>query len=110
MRKDYATYTIAVIIFIVVIGFIAAIAGLVIANESNRISSGVIVDKDYDPGYSYSGAQAASGSMATYRHYSRPAKYQFCIEGEKDGKNVRYWFDVTPEEYNKYTVGDSYSK
>lgn len=110
MRKDYATYTIAAIIFIVVIGFIAAIAGVCIVNEQNRISSGVIVDKDYDPGYSYSGAQASSGSMATYQHYSRQAKYQFCIEGDKNGGTVRYWFDVTPEEYDKYSVGDAYSK
>lgn len=48
--------------------------------------------------------------MVHYERYNRPPQYQFCIEGEKDGKTVRYWFDVTPAEYDKYNIGDTYFK
>ncbi len=110
MRRDYTTSIFAAIIFIVALGVIAAIFGLEIANARNRISSGIIVDKEYDPGFSRSSAQMNSEGMGYYDRYSRPPQYQFCIEGEKDGEIVRYWFDVTPEEYGKYNVGDPYSR
>ena len=109
MRRDY-TGVIAAIIIIVVVGIIAAVVGLGIANERNRISSGVIVDKEYHPGYNHSSARTDSDGKAYYERDNRPPQYLFCIEGEKDGETVRYWFDVTPIEYDKYNVGDTYSK
>ncbi len=109
MRRDY-TYTFAVIVLVIAIGFIVAVVGLCITNESNRISSGVIVDKEYDPGYNHSSARTDSDGMVHYERYNRPPQYQFCIEGEKDGETVRYWLDVTPLEYDKYNIGDTYSK
>lgn len=109
MRRDY-TGVIDAIIIIVVVVIIAAVVGFGIANERNRISSGVIVDKEYDPGYNHSSARTDSDGMVHYERYNRPPQYQFCIEGEKDGKTVRYWFDVTPAEYDKYNIGDTYFK
>lgn len=109
MRRDY-TSVIAAIIIIVVVGIIAAAIGFEIANERNRISSGMIVDKEYDPGYDHSSARTDSDGIAHYERYNRPPQYRFCIEGEKDGKTVRYWFDVTPSEYDKYNIGDTYFK
>ncbi len=82
---------------IVLLCVLVACFGVLIANEMNSITSGIIVAKDYNP--------------VTIRMYRLgPPQYQFCIEGEKDGEIVKYWFDVTPEEYGKYNVGDPYPR
>lgn len=93
MRRDLPF----LIFFIVAFCVLVACFGVLIANEMSSITSGIIVAKDYNP--------------VTIRIYHLgPPKYQFCIEGEKDGEIVQYWFDVTPEEYGKYNVGDPYSR
>lgn len=37
-------------------------------------------------------------------------KYWFVIENEKDGETVKYGFEVTKEEYEKYKIGDFYER
>ena len=76
-----------------------------IQNASNEIDCGVIVDTDYDSGYTYFSSSKNGGYMQSY-----PDTYTFTIEGEKDGKTVRYSFEVTEQEYNSYKIGDWYER
>ena len=103
---DKTTILCIVIIAIAVAGFVLSIiAG--VANSANRISEGVLVDKHYSPAYTtttYTGS--GNNRRAVPRYHS--AKYRFTIEGEKNGETVRYTFDVTESEYDRYKVGDYY--
>ncbi len=86
-----------------VIVMFTAILGGAIENESNRIDSGVIVDKDMDAGGTYYSSDKNGGQM-----YSYPPSYSFTIRGEKDGEVVEYTFEVAAEEYAAYKIGDQY--
>ena len=80
-----------IIVVIIIVAVLALVICGAIINESNKISSGRIVSKDYYPNRD-------------------PARYILTISGVKDGKEVEYSFDVTPFEYNSYAVGDWYPK
>ena len=69
------------------------------------IDAGVIVNRYIDSGYSYASTSKSGGHYANY-----PTEYYFVIEGEKDGVTVRYKFEVTAEEYEKYRIGDYYER
>ena len=98
MRSEFhITESITVlIIFAMIILIGAVIAGMVI-NEANRLSEGIIVDKQFSP------ARFIDGS-----YYS--STYRFTIAGEKGGKSVRYSFSVTKDEYDRYKIGDWYKR
>ncbi len=102
---DFAFWFLISIIVLLIAVFIVAD----LYNEGNRITSGIIVDKEYNTAYGYSSGNANSSTFR-YDQYYRPAEYRFCIEGEKDGKLVKYWFDVPKEEYAQYQVGDFYTR
>lgn len=93
--------------FVFLLIAIVIIVGL--HNERNRINSGIIVDKEYNAPYAHFSWNESDGTFRYDQHY-RPANCRFCIEGEKDGKLVRYWFDVPEEEYAQYQVGDFYTR
>lgn len=104
-KLDFAVwFMITVIVLLIAALFVADLY-----NEGNRITSGVIVDKEYNTAYGYSSGHS-SGRTYRYDQSYWPAEYRFCIEGEKDGKLVRYWFDVPEEEYVQYQVGDFYTR
>lgn len=109
MKMDH-TGIIVGIIFAVVLSIIVCSIGWYFVNEGNRISSGVIVDKEYYPGHNYSSAHTDANGRTNYTRDNRPPQYQFCIEGEKNGEIVRYWFDVTADEYSQYRIGDTYER
>lgn len=92
------TVTVTVIVFV-------AIIAMGISNESQKIDEGVIIDKQYHPGYIHS---SHSSNQTVVQ--SVPPRYVFTIEGEKNGEIVQYYFEVTPEEYNKYQLGDWYER
>ena len=94
------------VLFIAVVVFLigAVIFGSIL-NASNIIECGVIVDKTYDSGYTYFSSNKSDGHMHSY-----PDRYTFTIEGEKDGETVRYTFEVTEQEYNRYKIGDWYER
>ena len=89
-------------VFVFLIG--AVISGSIL-NASNGIECGVIVDTNYGSGFTYFSSSKSGGHMHSY-----PDKYTFTIEGEKDGKTVRYTFEVTEQEYNRYKIGDWYER
>lgn len=99
-----------VLIIVVFCIFAAVIAGFVYAitwgidNEANRITQGVVIDKDFNAGYTSTSGSKDSG-ISIYHH---PASYNLLIEGRKDGQVVQYWKEVTAEEYAKYNIGDYY--
>lgn len=97
------------IVCVVIIAFLVLIIGGAISsnieNANNRIDAGVIVNRYIDSGYSYASTSKSGGHYANY-----PTEYYFVIEGEKDGVTVRYKFEVTAEEYEKYRIGDYYER
>ena len=38
------------------------------------------------------------------------AAYRFTIAGEKNGRSVQYTFSVTEDEYDRYKIGDWYTR
>lgn len=88
-----------------VIVMVTAILGGSIENESNRIDSGVIVDKHMDAGRTYYSSDKNGGHICSY-----PPSYSFTIRGEKDGEVVEYTFEVSAEEYGAYKIGEVYHR
>lgn len=78
-------------------------------NESNRISEGIVIDKDYNSAYTQIIHRTVNDITVPYTIY-HPESYQLQIQGEKDGEIVSYWFDCTVEEYHEYNIGDYYKK
>ena len=101
-----------VLVILVACIFIACVAGVVYAikwnidNEANRITEGVVIDKDYDPARVSSSYTKETGA---HTHYY-PERYRLLLEGRKDGESVQYWKEVTAEEYAAHNIGDYYGK
>lgn len=93
------------IAFAVCILFMVALLCGAFINATNEIDAGIIVDKMYDAGGAYFSADKHGG-----RYYDTPPSYRFTIEGEKNGKTVKYTFEVTEDEYNAYKIGDWYER
>lgn len=86
--KKYKGFTlIELTIVVAIIGVLCLICYPAFKNESNKISYGTVVSKDYTP-----------------------ESFTITIEGEKDGKVVEYTFNVPESEYTMYEVGDWYPK
>ena len=97
MKKFKGFTLIELIVALVIIGVLCVICFIAIKNESNKISQGTVVSKDYTP------ARASSNSYTA-------ESFTITIEGEKDGKVVEYTFNVPESEYAMYNVGDWYPK
>lgn len=107
IKSDISEMTLlewGVLIFVIMtLGvFVLGIIGAV-KNSNNRITKGFVVDREYSSGGSYYHSTENGG----YYTHTEPS-YRFCIEGEKNGEWVQYWFEVTPGEYEKYQIGDNY--
>ena len=92
-------------IFAALISVFIASLSFTINNENNRITEGIIVDSQYYSGGTYYNSDKNGGHMR-----SDPPSYWFKISGEKDGKTVEYWLEVTQEEYSLYSVGDYFRR
>lgn len=68
-----------------------------------------MTDKSYRAAYTYNTYTEVNGIIIPHTHYV-PERYSIEIQGEKNGKLVEYWFEVTATEYEEYTVGDYYPK
>ena len=90
---------------VVVVAMIGGACTAIVENESNRIDSGVVVDKYMDAGGTYYSYDKNGGRM-----YSYPPSYSFTIRGEKDGEVVEYTFEVSAEEYGAYKIGEVYHR
>lgn len=93
------------VITIVVVAILGTLIFSAVSNHRNKIDEGIIVDKQYTAEYSHYSTDRNGGHF-----YRTPASYSFTIEGEKDGEIVRYTFDVTKEEYDRYKIGDYYKR
>lgn len=87
---------------IIVVIAIAILIGA-ITNEKNKITEGVVVDRQYTAGYSTVGTENSPPRYV-------PARCTLTIAGEKNGKYVEYTFEVPEIEYAEYHVGDYYPK
>lgn len=92
-----------VAVFLVVVLIFVFVITIAVLNEKNRISSGEVIDKQVEAGYSDFHASSKSASA-----HSRDTAYYLLIRGEKDGKTVEYWREVSAEEYSRYEIGDWY--
>ena len=90
---------------ILTFAFIVGCFYAVINNELNRITEGTIIDKQIYTEYTEANVSNGSGS---YSH--RPTRYSFLLEGEKNGKAVKYWTEVSADEYARFRVGEYYRK
>lgn len=94
---------IEIIVALVIVSVLGVIVFVCLKNESNRISEGTVVYKDYTSAWTSAGTE---NSPARYH----PAKCTLTISGEKNGEYVEYTFDVPESEYVMYNVGDHYPK
>lgn len=94
---------IEIIVAFVFISILGVILFVCIKNESNRISEGTVVYKDYTNAWTSAGTE---NSPARYH----PPRCTLTISGEKNGEYVEYTFDVPEAEYVMYNIGDHYPK
>ncbi len=93
------------IIFIAVIATIAVGIISTVHNEVNRITEGVVVDKEYTSGYA-----RANGENKSFAYRNVPPTYYLVLSGEKNGTEVRFRCEVTEAEYESFHIGDYYRK
>ena len=94
---------IEVIVGIIIVIAIAFIIGGAVYNESNRISTGVVIDKNYTPSYT---TTTYINNFPSVQYH--PPHWQLTIEGEKEGEIVQYSFSVDETTYNRYELGSQY--
>lgn len=98
---------------VVIIAIIAIIAAIIIPiigsilNEQNRITEGVIIDKSYTAEKVITKYKTAGDIKIPYTS-KESAHCYFQLEGEKDEVMVRYWLEVSEQDYNSYRIGDYY--
>lgn len=93
------------IIIIAIVGILGTLIFSAVSNHRNKIDEGIIVDKQYTAEYTHYSSDKNGGHF-----YKVPDSYSFTIEGKKDGETVKYTFEVTKEEYNRYKIGDYYKR
>ena len=76
-------------------------------NERNSIQCGIVVDKGYTAAYSSYRYDADTGRSSSTSH---GPQYRICIEGEKNGAIVQYWFSATEEEYARSRIGEFFAR
>lgn len=98
------------IVIALCVAVIAIVTWTVVANESNKINEGVIVDKYYKSAstQTYYILSPNKTLMPSTRY--APESFHFTIKGKKDGKEVEYTFDVTEEDFSSYEIGDYYKR
>lgn len=70
-------------------------------NENNKIDRGIVIRKDH---------YSAHWIHTQYTMHYIPESYELTISGEKNGKEVEYYFECSEEVYESYEIGDNYPK
>lgn len=83
-----------------VVSLIIGIASACV-NATNKIDRGIVTSKDYRSGY-----WIHTAHMTQYV----PERYELTISGEKNGKEVEYYFECSEEVFESYEIGDNYPK
>lgn len=105
-------YVSEIVIGIIVIIFTASMALVFMTyfrNENNKISEGVVIDKNYKAPYTTT-IYIEVGDTRIPQSTYHPESYSLEIQGEKNEESVTYWFECTAEEYRQYSIGDYYRK
>lgn len=102
---------IRVAVMVLFIVFVFGLLGIGIAsaveNENNRITEGVVIDKEYDSPYTtYNNIKSGNTTIRVPQYHSET--FSILLEGTKGGKTVTYWKEVTGQEYADYNIGDYY--
>ena len=99
---------IGVMVFFAVLMCLIAL-GIVgfVENERNSIQCGIVVDKGCTAAYSSYRYDADTGRSSSTSH---GPQYRICIEGEKNGAIVQYWFSATEEEYARSRIGEFFAR
>lgn len=106
---DRIKHGVLVLFMVFVWGLIGVSFASAIANESNRITEGVVIDKDYDSPYTtYNSIKSGDVTIRVPQYHSET--FSILLEGTKDGETVTYWKEVTGQEYADYNIGDWYPK
>lgn len=110
LLKYHFVVIIVIAIFMLCLALIGVGLKAELENASNKITEGIIVDKNYNSAYSSREFYTdTKGNSYPVSHY-HPERFQFTIKGNKNGEMVEYIFDVTENEYNLYKIGDYYKK
>ena len=104
-EKILAAFT--ALIIIAAFGLCGVAIWYVADNESNRISEGIVIDKDYNSAYTTYNHIKSGNSYINVPQF-HPENYNIRLEGKKDGEPVTYWKRVTEQEYSAYEIGDYY--
>lgn len=103
LKANIVEVILALVLGSVVATMLGVATVLVISNENNKISEGIVVDRYYRSGYTTMGT---NNSQPVY-HSSRCT---LTIRGTKNGEEVEYTFEVPESEYVLYNIGDHYPK
>lgn len=108
-KKSITAVEVIVIITIIAILATIIVVGMIpgILNEKNRITEGIIVDKSYTAESVTTDYRNVGDTLIPFTH-REPAHYHFQLEGEKDEIKVKYWLEVSENDYNAYRIGDYY--
>lgn len=106
---EHITEIIIAIVMIIVTGVTALVIIASVANENNRISEGIVIDKNYRNAYT-TVEYTKVGDTTIPQNVYHPESYKLEIQGEKNEEIVEYWFECTAEEYQQYKIGDYYRK
>ena len=106
---DKAGLVVVIISVIIILFMIIGVIVMVIQNENNRITEGIIIDKDYHSAYITTNFYEVDDVM-TPETVSHEATYFLLLRGEKNEVEVEYWLECTEYDYYQYRVGDYYKK
>lgn len=78
---------------------------LVLTACSNRLTEGVIIDKEYTPSRTIV-QYIWTGKILLPRYINRPAQYRICVQGpDEEGTIISEWWDVDPANYSRLQIG-----
>ena len=98
-----------VLVIVVLFGVFGLGIAKAVENENNRITEGVVIDKEYDSPYTtYNSIKSGDHTIRVPQYHSET--FSILLEGTKDGETVTYWKEVTGQEYADYNIGDWYPK
>lgn len=101
----FIMFAIAAITLIILV----TISIFLIVNDINYgAKQGTIVDKSYSGPYTtYISSRIGNSTVITPLYH--PEAYSIKIQKDEDGKIKECWIDISPQEYEKYNIGDYYN-
>lgn len=99
----------AAVDIVAIIGILAILAAIIIACVAG-ITNNKNKNKEPDTNNATTSTRLVKGEVVnkccTIKNNTH--QYKFELEGEKDEIMVRYWLEVSEQDYNSYRIGDYY--